>query len=164
MGGLAPNRVRPVVMRSGTLEVVLLVDQEVLLLAAHGREDAGGVIDAEQRERADRGSRERVHRAQQRDLVVERLAGPRGEGGRDAQQRAVGVLQDERRARGVPGGVAAGLERRADAAGRERGRVGLALDQLLAGEVGQRGPVALRGVEGVVLLGCQAVSGWNQCV
>ena len=63
--------------------------------------------------------RQRVHRAQQRDLGVERLAGPRGERRRDAQQRAVGVLDDERRGRRVPGGVAARLERRAHAAGRE---------------------------------------------
>ena len=46
---------------------------------------------------------------------------------------------------GIPGGVAARLERRADAAGRERGGVGLALDQLLAGELGDRGAVARRG-------------------
>ena len=63
--------------------------------------------------------RQRVHRAQQRDLGVERLAGPRGEGGRDAEQRAVRVLEDEGRAGRVPGRVAARLEGRADAAGRE---------------------------------------------
>ena len=111
---------------------------------------------AEQPQGADRRLRERVHRAQQRDLRVERLAGPRGERGRDAEQRAVRVLEDERRAGRVPGGVAAGLEGGADAAGRERGGVGLALDQLLAGEVGDRAALAVGLEEGVVLLGGQA--------
>ena len=111
---------------------------------------------AEQAQRADRRRRQRVHRAQQRDLRVQRLAGPRDERRRDAQQRAVGVLQDERGRRRVPRGVAARLERRADAAGRERGGVGLALDELLAGELGDRVAVAGRAVERVVLLGRHA--------
>ena len=137
----------------GAFEVVLLVDQEVLLLRSHGREYAVGAVGrAEQLQSADRRPRQRVHRAQQRDLVVQRLARPGRERRRDAQQRSVGVLEDERRRGRIPGGVAARLERRADAAGRERGGVGLALDQLLAGELGDRGAVARRGVEGVVLL------------
>ena len=137
----------------GALEVVLLVDQEVLLLGADRREDVLGGRVAEQRQRADGAARQRVHRAQQRDLVVQRLAAPRGERRRDAEQRAVRVLEDERRRGRVPRGVAAGLERRADAAARERGRVRLALDELLAGELGDRVAVAGRAVEGVVLLG-----------
>ena len=136
----------------GPLEVVLLVDQEVLLLGPDRREHASRVGVAEQLERADRRLRQRVHRAQQRDLVVERLARPRRERGRDAQQRAVGVLEDERRRGRVPGGVAARLERRADAAGREARGVGLALDQLLARELRDRGALVGRGVEAVVLL------------
>ena len=137
----------------GAFEVVLLVDQEVLLLRSHGREYAVGAVGrAEQLQSADRRPRQRVHRAQQRDLVVQRLARPGRERRRDAQQRSVGVLEDERRRGRIPGGVPARLERRADAAGRERGGVGLALDQLLAGELGDRGAVARRGVEGVVLL------------
>src|SRR6202020_3467719 len=78
------------------------------------------------------------------------------ERGRDAEQRAVGVLEDERGAGRIPGGVAARLERRADAAGRKRRGVGLALDQLGAGELGQRRALAGRRVEAVVLLGGQA--------
>ena len=128
----------------GALEVVLLVDQEVLLLGADGREHALGLLVAEQAQRVDGRARERVHRAQQRDLRVERLAGPGGEGGRDAEQDAVRVLEQEGGAGRVPGRVAAGLERGPDAAGRERGGVGLALDQLLAGEAGDRVGVAAR--------------------
>ena len=128
----------------GALEVEVLVDQEVLLLGPDRREHARGVLVAEQPQRAQRRARERVHRAQQRDLVVERLARPRRERGRDAEQRAVRVLEDERRRGRVPRGVAARLERRPDAAGRERRRVRLALDQLLAGELGERVAVAGR--------------------
>ena len=136
----------------GALEVELLVDQEVLLLRPDGGEHARDVAVAEQAQRAHRRVRQRVHRAQQRDLVVERLARPRRERGRDAEQRAVRVLEDEGRRGRVPGRVAAGLERGPDAAGRERRRIGLALDQLLAGELGDRRAVAGRAVERVVLL------------
>ena len=137
-------------------EEVRLVDEEVLLLVATGREHLLRLVVAEQPERADRRVRQRVHRAQQRDLHVERLAGPRREGGRDAEHRAVRVLEDEGRARRVPGGVAAGLERRADAAGREAGGVRLASNQVLAGELADGGAIARGGVEGVVLLGGRA--------
>src|SRR4029079_12160561 len=109
-----------------------------------------------QPDRAQRAARQRVHGAQQRDLVVERLAGPRRERGRDAEQRPVRVLEDERGGGRVPCGVAARLEGGADAAGRERGRVRLALDELLARELGDRVAVARRVVERVVLLGRQA--------
>ena len=137
----------------GALEEVLLVDQEVLLLGPDRGEDALALAVAEQAQRLDRRAREGVHRAQQRDLAVERLAGPGGEGGRDAEQRSVGVLEDEGGGGRVPGGVAARLEGGADAAGREGGGVGLALDQLLAGEAGQGRALAAPGLEeGVVLL------------
>ena len=119
----------------GVVEV--LVDQEVFLLGADGGEHLRRV-GAEELEDAQGLLRERLHRAEQRRLLVERLAGPRAEGGRDDERRAVGVLEDEGGAGRVPGGVAAGLERGADAAGGEAGGVGLALDQLLAAELGDR--------------------------
>ncbi len=140
----------------GALEVEALVDQEVLLLGPDRREHARGGVVAEQLERAQRAAGERVHRAQQRDLVVERLTRPRRERGRDAQDRAVRVLEHEGRRRRIPGGVAARLEGGADAAGRERRGVRLALDQLLARELGDGVAVARGGVEGVVLLGGHA--------
>ena len=136
----------------GAFEEVLLVDQEVLLLAAGRREHVLGVVDLEQLEGFDGHARERVHRAQQRDLVVERLARPRRERRRDAQQRPVRVLEDEGRGGRVPRGVAAGLEGRADPAAGEGGGVGLALDQLLARELRDRVALAVGAVEGVVLL------------
>ena len=74
-------------------------------------------------------------------------------------RRAVRVLEDERGAGRVPGGVAARLEGGADAAGRERRGVGLALDQLLAGEVGDRAALAVGLEERVVLLRGEARQG-----
>ena len=136
----------------GALVEVVLVDQEVLLLGADRRVDARRLV-PEQLEGPQGRLAERLHGAQQRDLLVERLAGPRCERRRDRQVGAVGVLHDERGARRVPGGVAAGLEGGAHAAGREAGGVRLALDQLLAGELGEGGAVPDRHVEAVVLLG-----------
>ena len=52
------------------------VDEEVLLLGPERGEDALDALVAEQLEQLDRLVGERVHRAQQRRLLVERLAGP----------------------------------------------------------------------------------------
>ncbi len=136
----------------GAREEVGLVDQEVLLLVAHRREDSCGGLVAEQPQGSHGGARQRVHRSQQGNLEVERLAGPARERRGDAEHRAVGVLEDEGRAGRVPGRVAARLEGGADAAGREARGVRLATHQVLAGELGDRGAVAKRAEEGVVLL------------
>jgi hypothetical protein len=101
-----------------------------------------------------------VHGAQQRGLLVKRLAGVAAERRGDAQH----LVLDERVAGGVPGRVAAGLEGGAQAAVREAGSVGLALDELLAGELRDGGAVAF----GLKKLSCfsdvMPVRGWNQCV
>ena len=57
-----------------------------------------------------------LHRAEQGGLLVQRFASPGNERRGNAERRAIGVLQDIRRAGHVPGGVSAGFERRADAA------------------------------------------------
>ena len=146
-GGLAPNSVRPAVDQVGPGEVEVAVDQEVFLLGAGGGRDRAGVRVAEQLQDALGLLVQGLHRAQQRRLLVERLAGPRAERRRDAQRRAVGVFQDVGRAGRIPGGVAAGFERGADAARGEARRVRLALDQFLAGELGDRPAVAGRARE-----------------
>ncbi len=132
------------------------VDQEVLLLRAEVGHDVLGVVVAEELQHALGVDRHRLLRAQDRRLVVERLAGHRDEDGRDAERVAVGVLEHVRRAHHVPAGVATGLERVAQAAVREAGRVRLALDQGLAGERRERRTVADRVEEAVVLLGGEA--------
>ena len=134
----------------------MAVDQEVFLLGAGGRGDERAVRLAEQLQDALRLLVERLHRAQQRRLLVERFAGPGDERRRDAERRAVGVFQDVGRAGDVPDRVAAGFERGADAAGREARAVGLALDELLAGELGHGAAVAVGRQEAVVLFGREA--------
>ena len=101
----------------------------------------------------------RAHRlltAQQRGLVVQCVARHRHEHRWDAQGVAVRVLQDVGRARNIPAGVAASLERAAQATRRETRRVRLSLDEGFAGELGQRLAVGNRLQEAVVLLGGQA--------
>ena len=133
------------------LGVVLLGDEEVLLLGAHRGHDALR-LPAEQREHAVRLLLDGAHGSQERRLLVERLAGVGAEGGGDAQH----LVLHERIARGIPRRVAARLERGAQAAGGEAGRVGLARDELLAGEAHDGAAVAHRVEEAVVLLGRDA--------
>ena len=140
----------------GALEVELSVDEEVLLLGAE--RDAHRLLgEAEAAHEARRRLLERLDGAQERRLAVERLAAVGAERGGDAERGAVGVALDERGRGGVPRGVAARLERGADAAVREGRGVGLAEDEVLAGE-GEDGLAAGGGLEeGVVLLGGAAV-------
>ena len=128
-GALADEQVGPLVEE-------LPVHQEVLLLRTHRGDDAGDAfVGAEDLEDAKRLLGERLDRAEQRDLGVQRLAGPGHERRRNAQRHVVLTPHQEGRAGGVPGGVAAGLEGGPEPAGREAGGVRLALDQLGAGEV-----------------------------
>src|SRR5690606_2183647 len=131
------------------------VDQEVLLLGTAGGDDALGV-GAEELEDPDRLLRERFDRAQQRRLLVERLARPAHERRRNDERRPVLTDQNPRSAGRVPRRVAAGLERGAHAAGREARRIGLALDQVLAAELGDRTSLGGGRNERVVLLGGDA--------
>ena len=149
-GALADEQVGPLVVQ-------LPVDQEVLLLRAHGGDDAGDAcVGAEDPEDAHRLLGERLDRAEQRDLGVQRLAGPGDERRRDAQRHVVVTPHQEGRAGGVPGGVAAGLEGGPEPARGKAGGIRLALDQLGAGEVEDHSPAPVRAGERVVLLGGQA--------
>ena len=140
----------------GPREEEVAVDQEVFLLGTGRRRDERAVRLAEQLQHALGLLVERLHRTQQRRLLVERFAGPGDERRGNAQRRAVRVFQNVGRAGDVPDRVAAGFERGADAAGREARAVGLALDQLLAGELGHRAAVAIGREEAVVLFGGEA--------
>ena len=139
----------------GTRQVEVLIDQEIFLLGPARRDDARRGR-AEQLQHADRLLRQRFHRAQQRRLLVERLAGPADEGRRDHQRDGAAAVQQPRRARRIPRRVAARLEGGAHAARREARRVGLALDQFLARELEDRFAVAGRRQKRVVLLGGDA--------
>ncbi len=142
-------------MRSGRDEVELAIDQEVLLLGTAGRHDALR-LRAEELQDADRLLRERLHRPQERRLLVERLTGPAHERGRNDERRAVGRHEEPRRAGRIPRRVAARLEGGPHAARREARRVRLALDQFLAAELGDGAAVGRGRQERVVLLGGDA--------
>ena len=131
-----------------TCEVELAIDEEVLLLGTTVRNDLGDLLVPEQLEDARGLLVQSLHRAQERGLLVERLARPRHERGRDAER---GVVDQIGRARDVPGGVAASFEGGADAAARKARSVGLALNEGLARELGERAAVTVRNQEAVVL-------------
>ncbi len=101
---------------SGELEVHALFihlfgDQEILLLGADGRGDAGRLF-AKEGKHAVGLLVDCFHGAQQRRFLVERLAGVAAKRGGDAQD----LVLDECIGGGVPSGVAAGLKRCAQAA------------------------------------------------
>ncbi len=115
-GALAGQQVGPPVEE-------LPVHQEVLLLRSHRRDDPrDALVGAEDLEDAQCLLGERLHRAEQRDLGVQRLTGPGDEGGRNAEGDVVVAPHEEGRAGRVPSGVAAGLERGPEPAGRESSR------------------------------------------
>ena len=119
----------------GPGQIEIAVDQEILLLGPARGHDALG-RGAEEAEHADRLLRERLHRSQQRRLLVERFAGPAHERRRDDERhRAAAVKQPGRTGR-IPCGVTPCFKSAAHAAGRKARGIGLALDQLLARELG----------------------------
>ena len=139
----------------GTRQVEVAIDQEVFLLGTAGRDDALGVR-AEQLEHADGLLRQGFHRAEERRLLVERLAGPAHERRRDDERHRAAAVEQPRRAGRIPRRVAARFERGAHAARREARRVGLALDQFLAGKLRDRLAVARRVEKRIVLFGRDA--------
>ena len=98
------------------LVVDVLVDEEVLLLRADGGHDALGRRVAEQAQDAHGLAGELLHGAQERGLLVQRLAAIGAEGRRDAQH----AVLDEGVGGGVPGGCSRGPQR--SRAGRRWGR------------------------------------------
>ena len=141
---------------AGQLQILALlidlsVDQKILLLGSHGSDDARDVGSADQVEDLDRFAAQALHRTQQRRLFVEHLAGVGTKRGGNIER----TVLDKRRRSGVPCGVAARFKGGADAAARKGGRVGLALDQLLAGKLHDHA-VAVGLNKAVVLFGCDA--------
>ena len=137
-----------------TLLPVLLVHEEVFLLRAKRASDVR-LRTAEELHEPLHGTVQGLYRTQQRRLLVERLAGVRAKRRGDAERRAIAVPLDERGRGGIPRRVAARLEGRADAAGREGRRIRLADNQILSGERHYRLAV-LYLEEGIVLLGGRA--------
>ena len=156
LGDGAPKSVRPVSSRSGRCSASRRSTRKYSCSGPMLVKTRLVVVLSNQRRTRSACSPERFLRAQERDLEVERLARVRHVRGRDRHRDAVGLDLEEDRAGDVPAGVAAGLEGRPQAARRERARVRLALEQVLAGELGDGLAVAGRGQERVVLLGGRA--------
>ena len=152
LAGLGSEERAPGETQVGARLEVLLLDEEVLLLEPD-RGDHAPRLTSEKGQHALCLLLERDLRAQQRRLLVERLAGVGDEGRGNAEH----LVLDERRAHGVPHGVAAGLEGGAKSAVGEARRVRLALHQLLAAKGHEDGAVVLRRHEAVVLLARDAV-------
>ena len=97
------------------LEIQRLVDQEIFLLRSDLSEDLLRFFIAEQAQDAHRLAAHRVDGAQQRRLLIQRLAGVGAEDRRDAEA----AVLDKRECGGVPRAVASCLKGRAQTAGRE---------------------------------------------
>ncbi len=131
------------------------VDQKILLLAPRiGVHLLLGL--AEQREDTPRVAVDRLHRAQQRRLLVERVAGRRAERAGDKERAAAGRLENVGGTRHVPRRVAARFKGRAQAAGGQAGAVGLAADKLLGRELGDGAAVRVRLQKAIVFFRRQA--------
>ena len=126
---------------------VLLINQEVLLLRSYGGGNALDIL-AEQLQDAACLRADDIHRAQQRSLLIQNLAGVGAECGRNVQ----GTILDECAGGRVPCSVATCLKGGADAAGRERGCVRFTLDELLTAKGHDDRAAFRRGNKGVMLL------------
>ncbi len=109
LGGLGAEERPAGVDEIRAVEEELPVDEEVLLLGPAGRHDPVG-LRAEQLQDADGLLRERLHRAEERRLLVERLTGPADERRRNDERRAVRHHEQPGRAGRIPRRVAARLE------------------------------------------------------
>ena len=114
-----------------TSHVKTLVDQEILLFGAESDLDFRWLL-PELPHHPDRRLGQRLDGTQQRSLHIQRIAGERTEGRRNAESRAVLVALDKCRTRRIPCSVAAGLKCRTKSAGRKRGCIGLAADKVSA--------------------------------
>jgi len=94
----------------GAQFIVLTVDQEIFLLGPHVGEHMLGGLVAEQLQQAEGLLGKAFHRAQQRRFVIQGFFGIAYEGRGNGQGGAVQLFLNEGGRRGVPSGVAAGLE------------------------------------------------------
>ena len=148
LGGLGAEQGTAGVNQILTLVIHFLGNQEILLLGANGGTNALDVIVAKQLQDPHGLTVQGFHGAQQRSLLIQRLAAIGAESGGDAQSLAL----NERVRSGIPGSVASGLKGCPQTAGREAGSVRLTLDQLLAGEIHDYAAIGSGGDKAVVLL------------
>ena len=158
-GGRGTEQGPPGVDQVPTLQVLLPVHQEILLLRPYGGGHLVGLGVSEQPQDAQGLGVDGLHGAQQGSLFVQCLAGVGDKDGGDAQDGAAGHLLHKGGGCHVPGGVAPGVVGGPQAPGGEGGGVRLPLDQLLARQLEQGLALHRGGEEGVVLLRSDAGKG-----
>ena len=155
LGRLRAKQRATAVDQVGTLFVHFIADYKVFLLRADGRAHVGHVGVAEQLKYAHRLTVNGLHRAQERGLLIQRVSAVGTERGGYAQS----IILNKCVRRGIPRGIAARLERAAQTARREAGRIRLALYKLLAGKLHYYMAVRGGGYEAVVLFSGNAGHG-----
>ncbi len=118
--GRGTTEQRPVgQLQVGAPVIQPLLHQKVFLLRSDGRHHAAGAILAQGLEHADGGRADGIDRAEQRNLLVQRLAVVRYEGCGYVECQPGHVILEKRGAGRIPGRIATGLEGGAEPAGRE---------------------------------------------
>ena len=131
LGGLGPEEGPAGEAQVPALLPQLGIHQEILLFRARSGAYPLYLRVSKQAQNAQRLSVQRLHGAQQRRLLVQRLTIVAAEGGGNAQCPVL----DKRVGGGVPRGVAPCLKGGPQSAGWERGGIRLSSDQLFAGEL-----------------------------
>ena len=134
------------------LQIHVAVNEEILLLGSGVRHHPLDIRVAEQRQDPHGLAVQRLHAAQQRRFLVQRLAPVGAESRRDAE----GLFLDEGIGGRVPGGVSSGFKGGTQTAGGEAGGIGLAGDEVSARELHNDMAVRCRGDKAVVLFGRDA--------
>ena len=133
------------------LQIGFTVHDEIFLLRTDTGHNLLRRTVAEETADAHSLAADRLHRAQQRRLLIQRFTGIRAEDRGNAQRLRVAAVIKESRARDVPDGISTRFKRCTDAAGREGRRIRLALDELLAAQFHDHAAVLLRADEGIML-------------
>ena len=136
-----------------SLQVFLLIHQEIFLLRPHrGRHLFGGRVAKEPQEAQGLGV-DRFHGTKQRRFLIQGLACVGAKSGGNAERGSRRVLPYKGRRGAVPGRVAPGLKGGPQSPRREGGGVRLALDELLSGKAHQHLAALIRSADkGIVLL------------
>ena len=124
-----------------------VLNKEVFLLRADGRDDPPHRRVAEEAEDPERLFVQRLHRTEERRFLIEDVAAVRAERRRDAERFPF----DERVGSGIPGRISPRLEGGAEPARREGRGVRLALDQFRPRKLHDDAPVGRGGNKAVVL-------------
>jgi len=132
-GRALPEKRAACLNQVNALQIIFAVDKKIFLFAAQrGIHLFAFGFNAEQSGQPANLFGKRLHGAQKRSLLIQRLTVPADKVGRDAKRGALGPFFNKSRTRRVPPRVAPGFKCPSQPSGRKTGRIRLALDQLLA--------------------------------